>query len=126
MKRASRIKLPVKLTMWQGGYYKAAKLMQNTPIHTAFVSTNSITQGEQVAGGGGNHSMTNLGYTLILHIGRFVGTVRLMRKLMCICRESPFTVRHFTVLKLGGEQLKKVEVLRLQRLLRSASTLWKD
>lgn len=24
--------------------------MQNTPIHTAFVSTNSITQGEQVAG----------------------------------------------------------------------------
>lgn len=43
-----------------------------------------------------------------------------------ICRESPFTVRHFTVLKLGGEQLKKVEVLRLQRLLRSASTLWKD
>lgn len=28
--------------------------------------------------------MTNLGYTLILHIGRFVGTVRLMRKLMCI------------------------------------------
>lgn len=70
--------------------------------------------------------MTNLGYTLILHIGRFVGTVRLMRKLMCICRESPFTVRHFTVLKLGGEQLKKVEVLRLQRLLRSASTLWKD
>ncbi len=33
-----------------GWYYKAAKLMQNTPIHTAFVSTNSITQGEQVAG----------------------------------------------------------------------------
>ena len=33
-----------------GWYYKAAKLIQNTPIRTAFVSTNSITQGEQVAG----------------------------------------------------------------------------
>lgn len=33
-----------------GWYYKAAKLMQNTPIRTAFVSTNSITQGEQVTG----------------------------------------------------------------------------
>lgn len=33
-----------------GWYYKAAKLMQNTPIRTAFVSTNSITQGEQVVG----------------------------------------------------------------------------
>ena len=33
-----------------GWYYKAAKLMQNTQIRTAFVSTNSITQGEQVAG----------------------------------------------------------------------------
>lgn len=33
-----------------GWYYKAAKLMQNTLIRTAFVSTNSITQGEQVAG----------------------------------------------------------------------------
>jgi hypothetical protein len=30
-------------------YFKAAQLMQGTPIHTAFVSTNSITQGEQVA-----------------------------------------------------------------------------
>ena len=30
-------------------YYKAAKLMQGTQIKTAFVSTNSITQGEQVA-----------------------------------------------------------------------------
>ena len=29
-------------------YYKAAALMQNTSIRTAFVSTNSITQGEQV------------------------------------------------------------------------------
>ena len=31
-------------------YFKAAKLMENTVIRTAFVSTNSITQGEQVAG----------------------------------------------------------------------------
>jgi len=30
-------------------YYKATKLMQNTNIKTALVSTNSITQGEQVA-----------------------------------------------------------------------------
>ena len=30
-------------------YHKAAALMQNTPIQAAFVSTNSITQGEQVA-----------------------------------------------------------------------------
>ncbi len=33
-----------------GWYFKATKLMQNTAIQTAFVSTNSITQGEQVAG----------------------------------------------------------------------------
>lgn len=33
-----------------GWYFKAAQLMQNTSIRTAFVSTNSITQGEQVAG----------------------------------------------------------------------------
>ncbi len=32
-----------------GWYYKAAQLMHNTAIRTAFVSTNSITQGEQVA-----------------------------------------------------------------------------
>lgn len=31
-------------------YFKAAQLMQNTVIRTAFVSTNSITQGEQVVG----------------------------------------------------------------------------
>ncbi|MBQ3087673.1 MAG: SAM-dependent DNA methyltransferase, partial [Clostridia bacterium] len=30
-----------------GWYFKAAELMQNTNIRTAFVSTNSITQGEQ-------------------------------------------------------------------------------
>lgn len=33
-----------------GWYFKAAALMQDTTIRTAFVSTNSITQGEQVAG----------------------------------------------------------------------------
>ena len=31
-------------------YFKASQLMQGTSIRTAFVSTNSITQGEQVAG----------------------------------------------------------------------------
>lgn len=33
-----------------GWYFKACQLMKNTNIRTAFVSTNSITQGEQVAG----------------------------------------------------------------------------
>ena len=33
-----------------GWYFKASEMMQNTKIRTAFVSTNSITQGEQVAG----------------------------------------------------------------------------
>lgn len=33
-----------------GWYFKAAQLMQHTAVRTAFVSTNSITQGEQVAG----------------------------------------------------------------------------
>ena len=33
-----------------GWYFKAAQFMRNTAIRTAFVSTNSITQGEQVAG----------------------------------------------------------------------------
>ncbi len=33
-----------------GWYFKAADFMQKTAIRTAFVSTNSITQGEQVAG----------------------------------------------------------------------------
>lgn len=32
-----------------GWYFKAAEYMQNTEVRTAFVSTNSITQGEQVA-----------------------------------------------------------------------------
>ena len=33
-----------------GWYFKAAQLIQNTNIKVAFVSTNSVTQGEQVAG----------------------------------------------------------------------------
>lgn len=33
-----------------GWYFTAAQLMRNTNIRTAFFSTNSITQGEQVAG----------------------------------------------------------------------------
>ncbi|MBE6813417.1 MAG: class I SAM-dependent DNA methyltransferase [Ruminococcaceae bacterium] len=39
-----------KIDYVSGWYFKAAELMQNTNIRTAFVSTNSITQGEQVAG----------------------------------------------------------------------------
>ena len=39
-----------KIDFVSGWYFKAAKLMQGTEIRTAFVSTNSITQGEQVAG----------------------------------------------------------------------------
>jgi hypothetical protein len=33
-----------------GWYFKAAEYMRHTPVRAAFVSTNSITQGEQVAG----------------------------------------------------------------------------
>ena len=39
-----------KIDYVSGWYFKAAALMQGTRIRTAFVSTNSITQGEQVAG----------------------------------------------------------------------------
>ena len=39
-----------KIDYVSGWYWKAAELMQNNNIYTAFVSTNSITQGEQVAG----------------------------------------------------------------------------
>ncbi len=39
-----------KIDYVSGWYFKAAEIMQDTSIHTAFVSTNSITQGEQVAG----------------------------------------------------------------------------
>ena len=38
-----------KIDYVSGWYFKAAQLMQGTAIRTAFVSTNSITQGEQVA-----------------------------------------------------------------------------
>ncbi|MBR4665965.1 MAG: SAM-dependent DNA methyltransferase, partial [Lentisphaeria bacterium] len=38
-----------KIDYVSGWYFKAAVFMQDTGIHTAFVSTNSITQGEQVA-----------------------------------------------------------------------------
>ncbi len=39
-----------KIDYVSGWYFKATLLMRNTNIRTAFVSTNSITQGEQVAG----------------------------------------------------------------------------
>ena len=39
-----------KIDYVSGWYFKATVFMQNTTIRTAFVSTNSITQGEQVAG----------------------------------------------------------------------------
>ena len=39
-----------KIDYVSGWYWKAAQLMQGTTIRTALVSTNSITQGEQVAG----------------------------------------------------------------------------
>lgn len=39
-----------KIDYLAGWYFKAAQFMQGTTIRTAFVSTNSITQGEQVAG----------------------------------------------------------------------------
>ena len=38
-----------KIDFVAGWYFKAAQLMKGTAIRTAFVSTNSITQGEQVA-----------------------------------------------------------------------------
>ncbi len=39
-----------KIDYVSGWYFKAAQLMQGTSIRTALVSTNSITQGEQVSG----------------------------------------------------------------------------
>ncbi|MBQ2925453.1 MAG: class I SAM-dependent DNA methyltransferase [Ruminiclostridium sp.] len=39
-----------KIDYVSGWYFKAAQYMEGTAIRTAFVSTNSITQGEQVAG----------------------------------------------------------------------------
>ncbi len=38
-----------KIDYVSGWYFKASQLIYNTPIRAAFVSTNSITQGEQVA-----------------------------------------------------------------------------
>ena len=44
-----KIKLSNSIDYVAGWYYKASKLIQSTNIRCAFVSTNSITQGEQVA-----------------------------------------------------------------------------
>lgn len=44
-----KIKLSNSLDYVAGWYYKAAEYCENTAIRCAFVSTNSITQGEQVA-----------------------------------------------------------------------------
>ncbi len=43
-----KIKLSNSIDYVGGWYYKACELIQGTDIHCAFVSTNSITQGEQV------------------------------------------------------------------------------
>ncbi len=43
------VKLANSIDYVSGWYYKAAEYMQNTTIHAALVSTNSITQGEQVS-----------------------------------------------------------------------------
>lgn len=47
--KGKQYKTAGKIDYVAGWYFKATKLMQNTAIKTAFVSTNSITQGEQVA-----------------------------------------------------------------------------
>ena len=49
-KKGKPYKTAGKIDYVAGWYFKAAQLMQGTDIRTAFVSTNSITQGEQVAG----------------------------------------------------------------------------
>ena len=43
-----KIKLSNSIDYVGGWYFKACELIQGTDIHCAFVSTNSITQGEQV------------------------------------------------------------------------------
>ena len=48
--RGKPYKTAGKIDYVSGWYFKAAQLMRGTDIRTAFVSTNSITQGEQVAG----------------------------------------------------------------------------
>jgi len=63
-------------------YYKAAELMQGTRIETAFVSTNSITQGEQV-----EPLWSNLLNEYKIHINfayRSNGTVKPKKKPQCI------------------------------------------
>ena len=50
MKKVNLIKQQEKIDYVSGWYLKAAEFMLETNIRTAFVSTNSITQGEQVAG----------------------------------------------------------------------------
>ena len=48
--RGKPYKTAGKIDYVAGWYFKASQMMQGTNIRTAFVSTNSITQGEQVAG----------------------------------------------------------------------------
>lgn len=48
--RGKPYKTAGKIDYVAGWYFKATQLMQNTEIRTAFVSTNSICQGEQVSG----------------------------------------------------------------------------
>lgn len=49
-KKGKPYKTAGKIDYVAGWYFKAAQFMRGTTIRTAFVSTNSITQGEQVAG----------------------------------------------------------------------------
>lgn len=49
-KKGKPYKTAGKIDYVSGWYFKASALMEGTCIRTAFVSTNSITQGEQVAG----------------------------------------------------------------------------
>lgn len=48
--RGKAYKTAGKIDYVSGWYFKASQFMRGTEIRTAFVSTNSITQGEQVAG----------------------------------------------------------------------------
>ena len=48
-KMGNRIRQLGKIDFVSAWYFKASMLMQDTNIRTALVSTNSITQGEQVA-----------------------------------------------------------------------------
>ena len=55
-------------------YQKATDMMKGTSIRTALVSTNSITQGEQVSIFG--KILWEMAYILILHIELFCGIVK--------------------------------------------------